>query len=76
MFLAFTGRFSEVRAFEHMPLSPISLVVCVCLIIAGGNMLFYPERAFRSERKPRWVGLPLFAVGVIGALQWLAQMLS
>ena len=49
------------------------VVVCLCLAAAGFLMLFYPERAFRTAVKPRWLGLPLLLFGVIGTVEWLMQ---
>jgi len=51
-----------------------SIILSVCLIISGGMMLFYPERAFRSEYKPRWAGLPLLCLGLAGALDVISSL--
>jgi len=59
-----TGYFGGVVAI-------IPLAICACLAIAGGMMLFFPDRAFRSEWKPRWIGLPLLCIGLAGAIQFL-----
>lgn len=67
MSLAFAGG-SIVSGHSDIWMGPF--IVCLCLAIAGGAMLFFPERAFRTETKPRWVGLPLLIVGVIGACMW------
>ena len=49
----------------------VPLAICACLAIAGGMMLFFPDRAFRGEWKPRWKGLPLLSTGLAGAIQFL-----
>ena len=51
-----------------------AIVLSLCLIISGGMMLFCPDRAFRSEYKPRWLGLPLLCMGLVGAAGVISSM--
>jgi hypothetical protein len=74
--LAFLGGTAAPRFFDNLPSWPVPLMVCLCLAIAGGMMLFSPERAFRTAMKPRWLGLPFFAVGVVGACEWITRVFS
>ena len=66
------GLFSSPRlAHINQIADIIPLLICLCLAVAGWMMLFYPERAFRSDLKPRWIGLPLLLFGAVGAFSLL-----
>ena len=60
----------------HAIISLASNVISLCLIISGGMMLFFPDRAFRGERKPRWLGLPILCLGLAGGVVWLVGVFS
>lgn len=72
--LGFAGGLDAVRPVGHFPPLFVPLLVCLCLAIAGGMMLFRPDLAFRTPRKPRWLGLPFFFIGLLGALEWLMRV--
>jgi hypothetical protein len=71
MSLAFAGHVTA----GHLSTPIGSIVISICLTVAGGMMLFFPERAFRSDSKPRWLGLPLLCVGLVGVANLISSAL-
>ncbi len=60
-----TGAYAPAQ-FVAGGISPLSVVAFLLLIAAGGAMLFFPDKAFVTEFKPRWLGLPFFFLGLAG----------
>lgn len=37
----------------------------LCALVPGLWMLFFPEKAFTTRTKPRWLGVPVLFVGLV-----------
>ena len=44
----------------------VGIIVSVCFGIPAFVMTFFPEKAFRTHRKPRWVGAVLLLLSLLG----------
>jgi len=44
----------------------VGIIVSVCFGIPAFVMTFFPEKAFRTRRKPRWVGAVLLLLSLLG----------
>ncbi len=42
----------------------VGMMVGICFAIPAFVMAFFPERAFRTHRKPRWIGFILLALSL------------
>jgi len=55
------------------------VLLIVCCIVPGFTMLFFPDKAFVTATKPRWLGVPFLGVGLLvlcGFWRVLAMLLG